>query len=144
VDYSPALRLGSLLSTNGVRIVELKIGSSGIDDAAARELARLRELLTLELVDCKVAPEEAPHLATLESLTSVNLTGTANAGDILASLTCEESLRNLTLTNTRLEARSIEDICRFRNLASLDLRRSGIDEQGAARIRAALPNVRLT
>jgi len=110
--------------------------------ADGNELAMLAEVGSvtfLSLWNSSVGNPGARTALRLPNLEHLDLGGTRIEDGLFDGIVPNDSLRELILDQTALTDRSIDALCKWRSLTTLDLTGAAFSPAGKARLRAALP-----
>lgn len=122
-------------------LAELDFSDSSLTDGSLKELAVLPALSRLNLYRNKIGDEGVRNLAPLaEQLVWLNLDATQITDEAGPSLAQFSKLKFLHLGRTAVTDKIIGSLAGLTDLETVHVTRTGITEDGAAKLRAALPN----
>lgn len=166
-DYVPGWQYYFARLLRGRRIHGIFLHGDGIDDASVDQLLRLDALQWLSLDDCAVTDAGMKKIARSHTIRSLALSNCNNiSDDSLVYVEGLTELESLDVACNRVTARNVNCLATLRKLGTLslfgsnitdeaiaslatlkqldntlDIRGTGISEEGAKRLQRELPNV---
>ncbi|MCY2963253.1 MAG: carboxypeptidase regulatory-like domain-containing protein, partial [Planctomycetota bacterium] len=108
------------------KLKTLSVGGSEIDDEAAAQIGKCRDLRSLSLVYSSITNDGLTAIATLPNLVQLNIDSDQIGDEGIAHLADLTSLEILSLRSTRVGDRSLGHLAKIGSLRRLDLHGSGV------------------
>jgi len=126
------------------RLTSLSLDQCPITDDGIREIAKLRTLTHLNLFGCDdITDTSFTYLGTMRSLEMLDVAAFAPkiTGRNIQSLSALPNLGTLNLVDClEISEDAVQPLASLTHLDTLDIRGTSISEEGAKRLRRALPN----
>lgn len=137
LSHNPKITDVGLAHLGGVnRLETLSLNETGVTDAGLATLAECEELRELSLATTKVTDAGFKHLAALSSLENLNVSDCKIKDDGFRHLAPCRNLKRLTLSKSpEFTGLGFEHLAKS-SLAALDLRETGVNDAGLAKIKA--------
>lgn len=122
-------------------LTELDLSGAALSDEAMGVVAGFPALTRLNLYQNKIGDAGVENLLPLaERLVWLNLDDTQITDAVGPTLSRFEKLKFLHLGRTKVTDEIVDSLTQLKNLDTIHVTRTGITEEGAARLRAALPD----
>ena len=123
--------------------VEFHLGGRELDDDGLACVAGRTDIVSLNLRDTRITSAGAIHLRGLTGLRRLHLERTAIDDRGVGHLTALTELRYLNLYSTKVSDASVAHLAQLKKLERLFVWQTGITAEGCARLRAALPDLKI-
>ena len=132
-----------LLSPGGENQWDIQFQLRGRDltDAGLADVARLGNVVELNLRDTKITSAGLVHLKGLAKLTRLHLERTNVGDEGIANLTKLTTLEYLNLYGTKITDKSLDHLAGLKNLRQLYVWQTDVTDAGIAKFKKALPAV---
>ena len=119
-------------------------GRDALTDDGLKTLSPLGEVFSLNLRDTRITSEGLVHIGKLTGLRKLHLERTKVDDAGLAHLSDLKELEYLNLYQTEVSDEGLKHLSGLKKLQSLYLWQTKVSDEGAAKLRKALPSVRIS
>lgn len=129
-------------NTRDVR-VDFHLRGRKLTDKGLANVARLRDVVALNLRDTRITSKGLKHLERLTRLRSLHLERTAVGDAGAASLARLQDLEYLNLYNTKITDKTLEQLSSLKKLRRLYVWQTDVTDAGVKRLEQKLPNLKI-
>ena len=121
--------------------IQFQLRGRDLTDAGLADVARLGNVVELNLRDTKITSAGLVHLKGLAKLTRLHLERTNVGDEGIANLTKLTTLEYLNLYGTKITDKSLDHLAGLKNLRQLYVWQTDVTDAGIAKFKKALPAV---